>query len=201
VPARCGAGRRRWLPGQVHGRYVAGISEDHGIGMPACPAVSHACAPFGQITRIGVRCGLCDDVGGPAVGMATVSCSCLPRTRGAAWCPGLAPIVIFSRAETGGMLAAAMSSDGKDARRFVPSAEAAAVCAGAGGVRCRSGWLVVRPWWWWFAMGWRGGTPQSEFGAVPERGEASGRRCDRPRPSRRGSGRRPRRCRAAWRVG
>jgi hypothetical protein len=35
VPARCGAGRRRWLPGQVYGRYTAGTSKDKGIGIVA----------------------------------------------------------------------------------------------------------------------------------------------------------------------
>jgi S-adenosyl methyltransferase len=39
----------------------------------------------------------------------------LPGTRGAAWCPGLALIVIFPRAGARVMLAAAMSGDGKDA--------------------------------------------------------------------------------------
>jgi hypothetical protein len=39
----------------------------------------------------------------------------LPGTRVAAWCPGLALIVIFPRTGAGGMLAAAMSGDGKDA--------------------------------------------------------------------------------------
>jgi len=42
--ARWGAGRRRRLPGQVHRRYTAGISEDHGIGMVAAwsAAISRA---------------------------------------------------------------------------------------------------------------------------------------------------------------
>ena len=49
------------------------------------------------------------------IDLADDQCWCLLGTRGAAWCPGPARIVIFSRAGNGGTLAVAMSGDGKDA--------------------------------------------------------------------------------------